>query len=347
VAFIPERNGLAPLARRMARSKRAYALFDVARMFLRKPEYYAVRVVAAAGEGAEPDTLYQCRECGMVFADQGRALSHIFGRHFESFYRREEVQTEPPSGSFVCVARCGLSGALLGPPNYHGFVERLRDVHRTAYPQMSLDDYRSRVENVRDAELIERWRSEAGTRILYHTVDDSAPHSFTRFADMEAHFLKHLAPRVLRKGHRFIMPGPTSRDLEDPVIRNAVRELWTRERRFPLKLSIALRSAFKHLGLHVFRGPNGDVFLSSVPPKILDARKTVPGIRAILEYIVAHPDSRRADLAQGLGLNGGEKDPDATEGLGPLRWLVERGHVIEHADGRLDVPRTKADRKGA
>ena len=34
--------------------------------------------------------------------------------------------------------------------------------------------------------------------------------------------------------------------------------------------------------------------------------------------------------------------PEVAEVVSPLRWLVERGHVIEFSDGTLAVPRSSA-----
>ena len=60
VTFIHERRGLKPLVARLARSGRAYPLFEVATLFLSKPDFYAVKQEVIPG--AESVSLYQCAE---------------------------------------------------------------------------------------------------------------------------------------------------------------------------------------------------------------------------------------------------------------------------------------------
>ena len=60
---------------------------------------------------------------------------------------------DPPKGAFTCVAKCGLTGELLGPPNLHGYDARIREMLRTRFPDMDEAHYRSRIEMVRDSDL--------------------------------------------------------------------------------------------------------------------------------------------------------------------------------------------------
>jgi hypothetical protein len=129
VSFLPERRGLAPLAGRLAKSCRAYSLFEVAALFLSKPEYYIIKIEAPAT--LENFSFFQCAECKAVFLGRDAAAAHVFTKHFEKFCHKEQQEAEPPKGNFVCVAKCGLSGVLLGPPNYHGYTEKVAEIHHT------------------------------------------------------------------------------------------------------------------------------------------------------------------------------------------------------------------------
>ena len=171
IEFLPERTGLLPLARRLGVSKRAYALFDVAGHFLTQPRYYAVRIAVAPSAEAAHISLYQCRECQCVFLDEEQAFVHAFARHLDRFYIREERKSEAPKGHFVCVARCGLSGELLGPPNYHGFNETVLELHRSRFPDMPIAEYRRHIQNMHDAPLIEQWKAKMCTQTVYRLRD--------------------------------------------------------------------------------------------------------------------------------------------------------------------------------
>jgi len=343
VTFIPERRGLKPLVARLARSGRAYPLFEVATLFLSKPEFYAVKQEVIPGAaGAESLFLYQCAECKVVFLDRSRAVAHVLNKHMDLFYAREETQGDPPKGAFVCVARCKLSGELLGPPNYHEFNERVLELHGTRFASMSLDAYRRQIVNETDPALIEQWKKEACRQIVYRTLRAAEPLTFKRRQQVEAHFLEHYAPALIWQGRRFVTPGVACRDLEDPQIRRVVEESWAHENQFPLKMAVSIQPAFRHLGLHMFKASGKATFVTAIVPHPIDPAQAADGIRRILECLCAHPGISRQELVALLR-------PDIAPGTAPdvpevaailhaLRWMVEKGHVIEFYNGTLAIP---------
>jgi len=385
VSFLPERRGLAPLAHRLARSVRAYSLFEISALFLSKPDYFAVKLDLPDSTPADA-SLFQCSECKAIFLDREPAAVHAFARHFDKVCRKEEKAVEAPKGNFVCVARCTLSGTLLGPPNHHGFNDRVMEIHRLRFSSMPFEEYRKKIENIHDAQAIETWKAEMTKQVVYHFGEGEKTVSFERFADAEAYFREHCLPGMVREGRHFIMPATTVHGLEDARLRRLLDEVLQRESRFPLRLSITLRLAFRHLGLHTFKSGDGHTFLTSVVPNPMDAQAAVPLVREILEFIGTHAGCTTQEMLKGLRPDlvpeapapavapaEGETPAVASEtavasaevappavGEAPasapvatpaatapvpnnevttqLRWLVEKGHVIEFWDGRLAVP---------
>lgn len=343
VAFLPERRGMAPLAHRLARSVRAFSLFEVASLFLSKPEFYAIRL-SLTNEAPADFALYQCSECRAVFFEREAAAVHGFAAHFEKACRKEERQVDPPKGNFVCVARCGLSGVLLGPPNHHGFNDRVTELHRTRFAHLPFETYRQKIENIHDAALIEQWKEEMRRQVIYHFGEGDKTVSFERFADADAWFREHRLAGMIRESRQAIMPGALVESLEDASLRKLILDERQRETRFPLKLSITLRLAFRHLGLHTFKAGDGHTFITAVAPSAMDPNHAVPGIREVLDYVTAHPGSTVQEMFAALR----PPVPDAPAPSEPprdvatqLRWLVEKGHVIEFSDGRLAVPQER------
>jgi len=344
VSFLPERRGLAPLAHRLARSIRAYSLFEVSTLFLSKPEFFAVRI-AVQDKVASPFPLFQCAECKAVFLDREATASHVFAKHFERYCRKEEKEVEAPKGNFICVARCGMSGVLLGPPNYHGYSDRLLEVQKTRFSHIPVDDYRAKVETVHDAALIEKWKEEMRRQVTFHFGEGEGAVTFTRFAEAEAWFREHCLAEAIHEGAHFVMPGSDVPALEDGRLRGVIQEAIQREARFPLRLSVAVRLAFRHLGLHTFKTGDGHTFLTAVEPSAIDLSAAVPLIREVVDYVKAHPGCTRPELQAGLRpVVEGEAPPDVTEITTQLRWLVEKGHLIEFSDGRLAAPRETVSR---
>jgi hypothetical protein len=374
VTFVPERAGLITIARRIAKVGRAFSLFDVASLFLSQPDYFTLKLTVMeappppqpqvpdpaalpGAEGAAPAaapavapapaqpvekvTLFQCRECKHIFADRAQAVGHAMAKHMDKFYVKEEQVVEPPQGAFNCVARCGLSGELLGPPNYHSFNDRVMELHRTRYSHLSFEDYRRRIENVHDTALIEQWKEQMKKKTVYKIVGASAETpALQSFAEVEKHFTENLAPDLVKEGSSFTIPGPVSRELDDRRLRRAVMDAWHRENRFPLRLSITLRLAFRHLGLHTFKTAAGGNFVTAIVPAVLDPETAIPVIKEILQILETTPGTERGKLLETLRPGVAVESPEVHELLTQLRWLVDKGHVIEFSDGRLAVPRS-------
>lgn len=356
ISFLPERRGLAPLANRLAKSFRAYSLFEVASLFLSKPDYYLIRVEAPAAAGGI--SFFQCAECKAIFLDRETASVHAFAKHFDKFCRKEEQAAEPPKGNFVCIAKCGLSGVLLGPPNYHGYTDKVAEIHRTQYPDMPMDAYRKRIENIHDAALIEKWKEEMCKQTLYRFGEGEKAVVFPRFSEAEAWFREHCLPEAIKETKTVVVPGSIAHAMEQGALRRVIEDAWQQESRFPLKLSVTLRLAFRHLGLHTFKAAGGHTFVTSVAPNAIDPAHAVEGVREILDFISGKPGCVRSELLAALNpagqpVEGGESAPaPVPEVMSPreaelrrqLQWLVEKGHVIEFSDGRMAVPATAVAR---
>jgi hypothetical protein len=345
ISFIPERRGLKPLARLFAKTARAYSLMEVAAMFLSRPEFHAVKLeVIKPADGPAPFSLYQCRECQAIFMSREQAILHGLAKHFDLFYERQETMGEPPKGKFNCVARCGLSGILLGPPNYHGFNDRLLELHRSRFAALPIEAYRNKIVNVTDPAIVEQWRQEVCRHVTYQTrqKEGAAPQVFKRSAEVEAHFREHVAPGLVREGYRFIVPGATSRQIEDPVVSRAIQYAWPRENRFPIKMASALYPAFRSYGLTLFKTPDRNTFVTAIQPYPIDPSQTLEIIRLIVERLMAHPGMARSELVATLFPDAPPNSPPVAEAMNQLRWLIDKGHVIEFSNGKLAVPFNQA-----
>ncbi|MFC1461464.1 hypothetical protein ACFLQR_02965 [Verrucomicrobiota bacterium] len=347
VSFIPERRGLKPVATWLARTRKAHSLTAVASMFLSKPEFFAVKLETAAAENGSPRMLmYQCTLCKTVFLEKKEAVAHALAKHLNMFYEQEEVQVDPPKGNFLCVAQCELSGELLGPPNYHAYNDSLLDLHKTRFLSLSLDEYRKHIVNKTDQSLIEQWRQKASREFRYRTLQANEPQVFTRRSDVDAHFTEHHASTAVRDGPRFIIPGTVSRSLQSRQLNDAIHETWLRESRFPLRMSIAIHPAFRHLGLYIFKTRSKSAFVTAIHPWPIDPALTTTFIRRILEYLDRYPGTGRQELVEHLQPGAVPGDPDVGEVISQLRWLTDRGHVIEFSDGKLAVPYRKSVHAG-
>ena len=345
VKLFPEQHGLSTIVKKVATSRRAYPLVDIAYLFLGNPEACSVKIEGR--NGSAPLDLYQCQLCRGIASDQESILVHIVSHHLDEFFTVEEIEGDAPTGNFVCVARCGLSGELLAPPNHHSYDERVREMHRNRFSNMSEGDYRSRIETLRDESLVEAWREASRKRTVYTLKDSNAElEGPVSYAEAEQFLRQHLAKKLYRKTHRAVAPLHICRKLDDLKLRRCVDEALSREQKFPLSLLFSLRSAFKHMHLHIFKAGQGKGmnFVTAHKPIPLDPAHVVEDIREVLLHLCNHPGCKHRDVLEALRPGKTRESSECRALLSHLSWLIERGHVIEFFDGTLAVPLGGASR---
>lgn len=168
IQFMPDRHGVDGLAKQIKTSAKAYPLFDLARLVLEKSERYLVGFKRAA-ETATP--LFQLKSDGSLWLSEAEAVTHALATQLDKFYRRERVAVDPPKGVYPFVAVCGMSGVLLGPPNYHDYQTKIRQLHAEKFANMPFEAFKSRIRMERDEALIEKWKEEQSARDVFYPID--------------------------------------------------------------------------------------------------------------------------------------------------------------------------------
>ena len=336
IRFVPDDKRLAVLVNKIHSSHRAFPLKGVLSLVLSRPE--ACRAKLEISERAPEVRFHFCRKCGLPSTARDDIARHVLAAHMDDYFETVETEHEAPSGTFVCVLRCGLSGCLLGPPNHNSVNDRIQELHATRYPEMSIDAYRKRIETLHDPELIEQWKEETRKQTRYRRKDDAAaePVSYLDAVD----FMANTAMETLvQEGRRTIMQVKDGESLPDHGLRDLVFRAWKHEQRHPRSIVFALKAAFKHMQLHVFTCRDGEELVCSIRPTALDSTHVAPGIQDIMNFIHANPDAKRDALAAHLEtLDEGDGSTRIQEAKTALSWLIEKGHIVERFDGTLHLP---------
>lgn len=344
LSFIPERQQLSAAVRQLHASQKAYPLPYLAGLFLNRTDGHLIKVEVRPGREGQPELkLFQCTRDGALFLDAEALKSHAITHHLAEFFDEQDVEVEAPAGQFNCVGRCRMSGQLLGPPNYHGYQERLMDLYRSRFAHMRIDEYRNQVEMVRDAAVVEQWKESCRKQKVYRIKGQPDGAALKRDEAVAVFVRQHL-PGLQKVGSRFMLPAAAVKLMEAGPLRRQVEEAWARENRFPLSLMLALRPAFKRMRLHLFKAGRGETFVTAIVPKPLDSAHAVDELRAMLDLIRAHPGWNRAALVDHLQPGMPHDGEEAGRLLSPLRWLIEKGHVIEFFNGTLSAPSVPAAR---
>jgi len=257
------------------------------------------------------------------------------------------VETDPIKGNFSNVARCRLSGTLLGPTNYHNYQPQLRALYEQRFSRrMSFTDYERQIEIVSDSELVERWKDETRKITTYTTLRETTSLKFSSALEAERHFRSHYLPGLIRGVGEATIGGGLSRRLPDRMLNRTIEEAWMGETRSPSNMMQELAGRFRQNGLHVFRHRRGMLFISPIRPRpfAYEQAGVSPSVNAILEALASAPRSTGKQLFERLiGDSASEHAEARSLALASdLRWLINEGYVIEFNDGSLDLPRGKS-----
>lgn len=349
--FKPDLRGVEGVAKHIKGGAKAYRLFDLAWLVLEKAERYRIELRRTS---ADATALFQLRIDGSVWLSEREAIAHALGKYIDKFYRKERVATDPPKGVYPFVGVCGMSGVILGPPNYHDYQTKVRRLHAERFSSIPFEVYKNRIRIDRDEASIQKWKEEQSSKDeFYPVVEEGAPEPpmLGSFAETERHFLEHHAVKcVSRIVERALVPGSVALVDCAAAIVHFVRDSVDELRHFPLPLAHTLGQQLKSKGLHIFKAHQNVTYVSVAQPRYLD-RKAMPvaeGVNAILEYLETHASTPRAEQWKELvalrSTPVGATDAERESALAAdLLWLLREGHVIDFARRGLEVaPRPKA-----
>jgi hypothetical protein len=341
IRFLPRQSVFENVVAQIKSGSVAYSLFVLARLFLEKPGRYEVRLTAKAEA-----PLYQLGENGGISVDREFLERNAFRFAQRDFYQVNVVESDPIKGSFSNVARCRLSGTLLGPTNHHAYQPQLRSLYEQRFSRrMSFADYQRQIEIVSDPTVVERWKEEARKVTTYTTLHEQTPLTFSSAAEAERHFRSHHFPGLIRSVEDITVGGTSSRSLPDRILKSAIEQAWVRETRSPSNIMQELAGRFRQNGLHIFRHRRGMLFVSPIRIRafVHEYAGVSPLVNAILEAVSATAGINRKQLFETLTGNGASEDaePRRLALASDLRWLINEGYLIEFSDGSLDRPRMR------
>ncbi len=313
ISFLPIEGGIATVGRQIKGSFKAFPVFDIARLFLDKPERQNVKFQTKAAE----QSLYQDSVTGLLFTKQSDLVAQILKSRMEEYYTVQKIQTEGPKGNFTGVAKCKLGGELLGPPNHHAYQTRLKELYLGKYSKrMSFDQFRMRIDIVKDEESLNQWKELESWKIEYlpKGSGDDAPR-LNSLEEVEKHFKENILPGLSKTGRDFTISGTAARKLTDAGLRQAAFQSWESEVKFPIKFVNEVRPALVHAGLHIFKNRKNVTVVNSAKPKffdidlstvssnvahIIEAVRTQPGIKlkALVQLVPFTPPEKNLALAE-------------------------------------------------
>ena len=301
VAFIPEERGVEQLARQIKVTGRAYPLFQIALLILQKAERYSVQLTKKKGEAAA-QPLFVCALDDSPWTSEDEAVAHVLKNHFATFYQAERTQTEPPKGVYTFVAQCGMSGDILGPPNYHDYQNQLRKLHAEKFSRMPFDMFKARVKIVKDEAIVKKWIEDQSFKTEYVCLNVPEPLKLATMEDVEKHFRATHKDSIIKPVETLTVAGLASRSLRSSGLQRLIRQDWEQQKFFPLPIATKLSQQFAQYGLQFFKVNKTVTHVSVARPTFLDLETTPvsENIKRIIEFINGNAKCSRKKLIEAL-----------------------------------------------
>src|SRR6185503_9595680 len=233
---------------------------------------------------------------------EDEAVAHVLKNHFATFYQAERTATEPPKGTYTFVAQCGMSGVILGPPNYHDYQNQLRKLHAERFSRMPFDMFKARVKIVSDEAVVKKWIEERSWKTEYIALNVPEAVRLDSREAVEKHFRETHKENIIKPVEAHTLSGVAARNLRSPGLTWLVRQAWEDQKRFPLQLATTLSQQFASMGLQFFKVNKTVTHVSVARPHYLDLETTPvsEGVKRIVDFINAHTKTTRRQLMEAL-----------------------------------------------
>ncbi len=333
--FYPEDTSFNALAKTIRASCRTIELFEIARTVVAKDDRFVVvltRKPSTDGTPAKP--LYISVPDGIPFETEEAVVAHVMSKHLDKFFDTAEVEVEPPKGNFQVINKCGITGELLGPPNYHRYNQFVQQHFATKVARMSPEAFRARIESVRDPEVVAQWleKMKKVTRYVLKPVEkpaspapaaeatapaaetpvaaapapvENAPvaaapaaPAFDSLEEARAYLLANARERVVKTTDAARFHGRLGEIFPPGEILRAIEGALERQRRFPLDTANALRGRLRREHFTIFKkGSKGVSYVCAVKRKFRTPSQTFSdSIGGLISFIEANAMIRASEL---------------------------------------------------
>lgn len=372
VIFYPDDTAFKSLVKAIRGSNKTYELFDITRLILAKPDRFVAMIQPIAVKDDSPGRFYIALADGCPFESEKKAFEHCFEHFTDQYFNIETKIIDPPKGNFLMVNRCSITGELLGPPNYHRYQEFIEQHHASRLANISFKSFVSKIEAIKDPEVIEEWLQKMTTQtsyILKDTDNSNESPTFDNLKSAEKYLYTNKICSIIKPVSSVRVSGKLLSSMPaHSAVRRSVEFHLESQRRFPLETANHLRGRLRRLKINVYKkGSRGISYICAVKRRFqMEGQNFAHSVQALINFIAKKSRPKVADLEESfLGIKkmdsstescssneskGGqskELPPIIKEKLHLMRqdlfWLIAEGYVVEYEDGSFyaSPPRSK------
>lgn len=351
--IMPIEQGLDAMAKQISATGRTHSVFDLAWLVLGGLERFLVIFES------EKTPLHRCRADQSLWLYQKECLDHFWNSGALGRYYDEEVtEVEPPSGNFQSVARCGLSGALIGPPNHHAYQQAVLDLHREKFSRMPLEKYKQKITMEHGEEVVQEWLESMKKHVRWRPkptagheqadapagdgeaaapappADDQPVVILDNRREVEQHFAAHFFDLEYETGTTMSVPANLPSKMISPALATLQKNTIAEARRYPGDLASMLCRQMSGRHLAVFKWKKrlhcGPARPKHFPADLVMAERPA----ALAKWVAGHPAGNIDSMWRDL-LPADIDDEARHQWYHDLHWLINEGFVLLFSDGKL------------
>ena len=323
VTIIPDPEAVRLIGKEVHQVARVYPLFDVAKIII--AERSRCRAIFETDDSHPP--LLHGKIDSSLFVSREEAVRHLWNSDLrQQFVEEETVEVDPPSGNFQSIARCGLSGELLGPPNFHAYQSNLRRIHRERFPNMPFEAYAAKVRTERGEEVVNAWLETMKKKTRWRIKGDGDEAWIENQADAERALATGRFDDAFAAIRKIEIPATISKQLLSPSLALSLKLAGIHARENPAYLIPSICRAVEAEHLPIFKR-KGKLYTGPARPNPLPKDAVLATRPAIMvEWIRANTPAKLAGLWEAVLPEGGNAPP--AEFAADLFWLLHQGHIL-------------------
>ena len=296
-----------------------------------------------AAEGERAEQVAVAMPDGMPFETAEEAIQHVISNHVDAFFDQEEIETEPPSGNFPFVNRCGLTEIILGPPNYHRYEEFVSQHFQTQISSVSFERFQSAIVQDRDEEAVNEWRESMKKTIRYSTKtgEGGTAETFDTLKEAVVYLRTTQRDKMVKTVNYARVPGVTLDKFPNSEASRAVSGELARQRRFPLKTANLIRGRLRREKFSIYkRGSKGVTYICAAKRNFRKPGQVMSdSLDRLIHYVEDNANVKVKDLPSQYEswLKKGHPDAEYDEKklFQDLHWLIADGYITHFADDSL------------
>lgn len=340
----PKSKVLEALIQTLKKSYITYKFHPLVALFMEKSERYEIILVAK-----ENHSIYCVFPDNFPFISYQSACDYLIAKHWDKFFYSEKVELEPPKGCFTSISRCGFTGVLLGPPNYHIYNDLLREHYEESLiGNYSWKEFLNGIKIEKDPEQVKNWLEYMKSGIRYR-LKSNPNLCFINRLSAKKYLVKNCTDNVITQVSTFKLDADLVPNLPDPILKKIIQQELEKECKTPMRLSNWCRKRLHNVGFHIYKKghcQNAVTYVCSIKRRIRDELTSFSDEMTQIIECIEHHQNLTLNFLMRVFFKVSDSEKDIESCVDPKKifnfkrdilLLIRSGYVTQYEDGSIYI----------